>query len=90
MVAAAINVSATLNEARQTFKTDLTHSLEQYEAVVRANSNLDEVIGDLSTALKDEVMKKNPALYRVLGDALMRRGKLQEALDTYRKALNLL
>jgi len=26
----------------------------------------------------------------VLGDGLMRKGRLQDALDTYRKALNLL
>jgi hypothetical protein len=35
-----------------------------------------------------EKFKTTPAVYRVLGDGLMRQGKLQLALDTYRKALN--
>jgi tetratricopeptide (TPR) repeat protein len=61
-------------------------ALSGYEQVIRANSNLDEVIDDL-TKLVDKV-KTSAAAYRVLGDGLMRKGRLQDALDTYRKALN--
>jgi predicted negative regulator of RcsB-dependent stress response len=39
---------------------------------------------------ESENQKKNPAVYRVLGDGLMRQGKLQTALETYRKALKML
>jgi hypothetical protein len=39
---------------------------------------------------RDPVHKTNPAVLRVYGDVLLRRGKLQQALDTYRSALNLL
>jgi predicted negative regulator of RcsB-dependent stress response len=66
------------------------NALQHYESIVRGNIALDAVVGDLSTLLKDETHKKNPAVHRILGDGLMRQGKLQEALDTYRKALNLL
>ena len=43
-----------------------------------------------SGVLKKKDHKDNAAAHRVLGDALMRQGKLQEALNTYRRALNLL
>jgi tetratricopeptide (TPR) repeat protein len=89
--AAAINVADALQAAREEFRAgNIEVALYNYEAVVRANTSLDAVVGDLGSALRDETHKKNPAVYRVLGDGLMRQGKLQEALDTYRKALNLL
>jgi len=90
-VPAAADVSAALNEARRKASAgEIDSALVSYEAVVRANSNLDVVVADLSKMLNDEKLKKNPAIYRVLGDGLMRQGELQQALDTYRKALNLL
>jgi hypothetical protein len=89
--AAAIDVTATLTNARAEVKSrNLDNALQHYEAVVRANVALDSVVTDLTGLINDEFHKKNPAIYRVLGDGLMRQGKLQEALDTYRKALNLL
>ncbi len=88
---AAINVSQALDSARQSYRSgDIDGSLLAYESIVRANTQLETVISDLSSLLKDENLKKNPAVYRVLGDGYMRQGKLQEALETYRKALNLL
>jgi tetratricopeptide (TPR) repeat protein len=90
-VPAAADVSAALNEARRKASAgEIDSALVSYEAVVRANSNLDVVVANLSKMLNDEKLKKNPAIYRVLGDGLMRQGELQQALDTYRKALNLL
>lgn len=89
--AANINVGEMLNEARSTFQAgQFDESVQAYEAVIRANAGLDAVVEDLSGYIKNDAHKSNPALYRVLGDGLMRQGKLQQALDTYRKALNLL
>jgi tetratricopeptide (TPR) repeat protein len=89
--AAQINVLAMLTQARSTFQAgQLDEAVQAYEAVIRANAGLDDVVADLSGYIKADAHKSNPALYRVLGDGLMRQGKLQQALDTYRKALNLL
>jgi tetratricopeptide (TPR) repeat protein len=88
--AAAINVSATLQAARQHISSNqIDEALLEYEAIVRANSHLSDVVQDLNKLI-DKGHKKNPAIYRVLGDGLMRQGNLQQALETYRKALNML
>lgn len=87
---AQIDVQSTLTSARAQVSQDLEASLQAYESVVRANSALDVVVADLSKLAEDKDHKKNPTVYRVLGDALLRRGDLQDALNTYRKALNLL
>lgn len=88
---ANINVGEMLSQARSTFQAEqFEESVQAYEAIIRANTGLDAVVEDLSGYIKNEAHKSNPALYRVLGDGLMRQGKLQQALDTYRKALNLL
>ncbi|GAB4530794.1 MAG: hypothetical protein OHK0046_51530 [Anaerolineae bacterium] len=85
-----INVSEMLQTARQKMQQgDLEASLQAYEAVIRANNNLNDVVGDLNGRVQG-AYKTSAAVHRVLGDALMRQGRLQEALDTYRKALNLL
>jgi len=82
-----IDVQATLNDARSRANVnDIDASLQNYELLIRANVELDSVVGDVTKLL--EKFKTTPAVYRVLGDALMRQGKLQAALDTYRKALN--
>ncbi len=84
-----IDTAAVLQSARsKTNEGDLDGSLHDYETIVRANAQLDAVVTDLTTLVQRNA--KNPAVYRVMGDALMRQGKLQDALDTYRKALNLL
>ncbi len=86
-----IDVAATLDSAREKVKAgDVDGSLLDYEAVVRANAQLEIVVGDLFSLSKEEAHRKNPAVYRVLGDGLMRQGKLQEALKTYQSALNML
>jgi hypothetical protein len=85
--ASQIDVQATLNEARAKANVnDIDASLRQYELLIRANVELDAVVGDVTKLV--EKFKTTPAVYRVLGDGLMRQGKLQAALDTYRKALN--
>jgi hypothetical protein len=65
---------------------DLSGSLLEYESMIRSSAELDTVVADLSRIA--QTAKDNPVVYRVLGDGLMRLGRLQEALDTYRQALN--
>ncbi|MEL6310411.1 MAG: hypothetical protein AAFQ52_19885, partial [Chloroflexota bacterium] len=69
---------------------DLDGALRDYELVIRANKALSQVEKELQRLADDNSYKKNPAVNRVLGDVLMRQGKLQEALDIYRRALNML
>ncbi len=82
-----IDVAATLQHARtHATSNNLDASLPHYEMLIRANAALDDVVDDLAK-LADK-FKTSPAVHRVLGDTLMRQGRLQAALDTYRKALN--
>jgi hypothetical protein len=80
--------SSVLTNARGLAENDVDASLLEYEKLVRANAELDAVVGDLTQLVTK--FDSNPGVYRVLGDGLMRQGQLQAALDTYRKALNLL
>jgi predicted negative regulator of RcsB-dependent stress response len=64
--------------------------LDAYERLIRSEVALEEVEVDVERITRDPVHKSNPAVLRVYGDVLLRRGKLQQALDTYRAALNLL
>lgn len=65
---------------------DLEGSLSEYEGLIRASVDIDTVVADLEQMVKS--YRTVPAVYRVLGDGLMRQGKLQDALNTYREALN--
>lgn len=80
-------VNATVASARSRAQSgDIDGSLLEYEALIRASSDLDTVVADLSGLA--EAQPNNPTVYRVLGDGLMRQGRLQDALDIYRQALN--
>lgn len=59
--------------------------LGQYEAMIAAEAQLDAVEADLRALAKAKA--EMPQVRRVLGDAIMRQGRLQDALDTYRAAL---
>lgn len=86
-----IDVEAALQAAREKVSgNEVEVGLQSYELVVRANAHLEDVVNDLTTLTKQERYKSNAGIHRVLGDGLMRQGRLQEALDTYRRALNLL
>lgn len=83
----AIDIPGTLSRARSFASgNDLDNSLVHYEQLIRANAELDTIVADM-TALAEKFKTSAPIL-RILGDGLMRQGKLQAALDTYRKALN--
>lgn len=85
--AAAIDIPGTLSRARSFASgNDLDNSLLHYEQLIRANAEIDSIVADV-TALAEK-FKNNAPVLRILGDGLMRQGKLQAALDTYRKALN--
>jgi len=60
-------------------------SLEAYERLIKAGKQIDDVVEDL-----EEIVTQSPAaeVRRILGDAYMKKGRLQEALDIYRTALN--
>ncbi len=76
-----------LAEARRLAQAnDLSASLAHYEGLIRAQMNIDDVVDDLSSLSRQ--YRNNPLVFRILGDGLMRQGKLQQALDTYRQALN--
>ncbi|MFW5692053.1 MAG: hypothetical protein ACOCX3_01745, partial [Chloroflexota bacterium] len=87
----SIDADDTLEKARTAVKSgELEEGLQGYEMIIRANERLDAVVEDLTTLLQSPAYKDYASIYRVLGDVLMRQGKLQQALDTYRRALNLL
>ena len=68
----------------------LEEALDDYETLLRANIGLDLVVSDMQWLIKQAQHQDNPAVHCVLGDALMRQGQLQQALDVYRHALKLL
>ncbi len=79
--------SAALERARDKEQSgDLEGALGDYENLIRSNVELETVVNDLTQLVRS--YKTVPAVYRVLGDGLMRQGKLQQALNTYREALN--
>lgn len=89
--AASIDIPQTLSAARSKVQSgQIDAGMTDYEAIVRANAELDTVVADLEQLLADKEQRQNPAVHRVMGDVLMRQGRLQDALDTYRKALQLL
>ncbi len=68
----------------------LADALTDYETLLRANIGLDLVAADMRWLLEQPQFRDNASVHRVLGDALMRQGHLQQALDIYRHALKLL
>lgn len=60
---------------------NINASVEQYETLVQNSTHLEAVTTDLQLSI-------HPRARRLLGDIYMRQGRLQEALDTYRNALN--
>jgi tetratricopeptide (TPR) repeat protein len=64
---------------------DYQQALAEYTTLLNSDINLRLLIADLETAATNH--SRQPLLRRLLGDAYMRNGQLQKALDTYRRAL---
>ncbi|MFZ4827377.1 MAG: hypothetical protein ACOYLB_08475 [Phototrophicaceae bacterium] len=89
VLAVAHNIAQALQQAQQYQQQgEVASALQTYETVIRANQELDQVVNAVQKIISSN--QNNTTAHRVLGDALMRQGKLQAALDTYRRALNLL
>ena len=84
-------LAAGFNSARgKVAEGKVDEALNDYETLLRANIGLDLVVSDMQWLINQAQYQDNPAVHRVLGDALMRQGQLQQALDVYRHALKLL
>jgi uncharacterized protein HemY len=76
-----------LREARSAMNSgDHERALRHYGELMESGANLSVLIGDLETAAGR--YSRQPLITRLLGDAYMRNGQLQKALDMYRRALD--
>jgi len=64
---------------------EVAPSLDHYETLIENAQLLEDVANDLSTLVQEQPFQ--PRARRLLGDTLMRQGRLQDALEAYRKAL---
>ena len=68
--------------AQGQYRESLTH----YQSLVDSEAALDTVIGDMQGIV--QAQPTDPGARRLLGDAHLRKGNLQDALDSYRQALD--
>jgi competence ComEA-like helix-hairpin-helix protein len=67
---------------------DIPMAVEEYSALIRQEQHLEDIIRDLQEAVALHPI--DAALYQTLGDAYVRTNRLQEALDAYNRAEDLL
>lgn len=78
---------AQLESARSALTSgDINAALNEYQSLVEAGDSMHVVITDLERAA--ELHRNVPLVRRMLGDAYMRNGQLNKAIETYRKALD--
>ncbi len=83
-------LAAAINSARGKVKADdLPAALQYYETLLSTSAGLEWVVSDMRELIAQSQYQGIPSLHRVLGDALMRQGRLDAALDVYRHALSL-
>ncbi len=83
-------LAAAINSARGKVKADdLPAALGYYETLLTTSAGLEWVVSDMRELIAQSQYQGVPSLHRVLGDALMRQGQLDAALDVYRHALSL-
>jgi competence ComEA-like helix-hairpin-helix protein len=70
------------------YEGDLSGALEHYSSLIKEGQRLDETIEDLNQAVYQHPMNIN--LLQTLGDAYLRADRLQDALDAYTRAEELL
>jgi hypothetical protein len=84
-------LAAAINSARGKVETgELGEALAVYESLLSTKAGLVWVVHDIRGLIAQDRFRENPSAHRVLGDALMRQGHLNTALDVYRHALTLL
>ena len=84
-------MAAAINSARGKVKAgELPAALLDYETLLTTSAGLVWVVSDMRELIAQSQYRGIPSLHRVLGDALMRQGQLEAALDVYRHALSLL
>jgi tetratricopeptide (TPR) repeat protein len=86
---ATMSVDPMLGLARNELsRSNIPGALQAYEKLIRKGRFLDEVIFDLREALYRYPVEVS--IWQALGDAYMRANRLQDALDAYTKAEELL
>ena len=79
----------TMIQARNALiESNIDQSIENYNKLIQSQQMLPDIIQDLNEALYRFPIDVN--IWQTLGDALMRTGQIQEALDAYTKAEELL
>ncbi len=66
-------------------KGDIEGAIRIYDSLISSGAFLDKIIEDIQQSIKTS--PTNYLLYQVMGDAMMRDGRLQSALNAYREAL---
>ncbi|UCF60414.1 MAG: tetratricopeptide repeat protein [Anaerolineaceae bacterium] len=75
-----------LDTARQALASDdIDQAVTDYRRLIKKKVELDRVIEDLRTALERDPNK--PDLWQVLGDAYMENDQLTEAIDAYKRGM---
>jgi cytochrome c-type biogenesis protein CcmH/NrfG len=67
---------------------EIDTAVDQYSQLIKSDQHLDEVIRDLQEALVK--YPTDASLYQSLGDAYLHANMLQEALDAYNRAEDLI
>ncbi len=85
----SVDISEELENARLAISdADIEEATNIYAKLIKKGKGVEEIIEDI-----EEALHKHPidvSLWQTLGDALMRADRLQEALDAYSKAEDLL
>ena len=81
-------LSERLAFARENLASNRDAALDAYQQLVSAGEGLADVIDDLSEVVESSEVAVDARVRRLLGDALMAEGRVQEALDAYRSALD--
>jgi tetratricopeptide (TPR) repeat protein len=83
------DISAQLQEAKNLLKKNkLSEALKLYKKLIRKGKNINELLSDIKKALKKYPL--NVELWQTLGDIYMRDDRLQDAMDSYTRAEDLL
>lgn len=67
---------------------DISGAVDQYSELIKQDEHLDEIIRDIQEALTKYPV--DASLFQTLGDAYLRANMLQEALDAYNRAEDLI